>query len=282
MFKKAVLVAGTLALSLIGTQVAQAGQLHQGWNYSIDAVGDAAGGSAYDIKGLAIKETAEDIYVSVSANFPLAGINNNDAAGGNVGWGDLFLDFGSSTFNDASANNSLFAVKFATGTDSGVSQTGVYGGVSAKSVGPQNVGYDTLKNYYKKHDKENAFGTDFSTKESMYSYYAGNTTGENTLIKNAIDTGDRLGSIDFVDAQAATAAGLDFAHFNATGTEQITFKFDRALLPTNAAYVAHLLEECANDGIALSGDFQDVPEPGAIAGLALFGLLSTRLRRRAA
>ncbi len=284
MFKKTVLVAGTVALSLAGTQAAQAGQLHQGWNYSVDAFGDSSGGSVYDIKGLAIKETAENIYVSISANLPLAGVTNNSATNNNVGWGDLFFDFGSGTFNDASANSSLFAVKFATRTDSGVAQTGVYGSVSAKGVGAQNAGYNTLKGYYQAgFERENSWGTDFSTKESVYSYYAGNTTGQNTQIKNVIDGGDRLGSIDFVNAQDASTAGLDFAHFNATGTEQITFKFDRSLLPTNASYIAHLLEECANDGIAISGDFaQDVPEPGALLGLAAFGLLSARLRRRMA
>jgi len=279
--KKSVLFAGTTTMLLMGAQVAEAGQLHQGWNYSIDAAGDGSGGATFDIKGIAIKETADDIYVAISANFPLAGIADSNATGQNVGWGDLFFDFGSGTFNDANANSSLFAVNFATGTDSAAAQIGVYGGVTAKSVGLQNSGYSTLKNYYKAgHEKENTFGGDFSTKESIYQYYAGNNTGESTLINNVIGSGTRLGDINFVNEQAAAAAGLDFDSFNAVGQEQIAFKFDRDLLPSHS-FIAHLLLECANDGVAISGDFaKDVPEPGAIAGLALFGLLATRLRRR--
>ncbi len=279
--KKSVLLAGTTAMILTGAQVAEAGQLHQGWNYSIDAVGDGSGGSTFDIKGIAIKETADDIYVAISANFPLAGISDSRATNHNVGWGDLFFDFKSGTFNNANANSSLFAVNFTTGTDSAAAQTGVYGSVTAKSAGLQNAGYSTLKNYYKAgYDKENTFGTDFATKESIYQYYAGNNSGENTLINNVMSSGTRLGDINFVNEQAAAAAGLDFANFNAVGQEQIAFKFDRHLLPTHS-FIAHLFLECANDGVAISGDFaKDVPEPGAIAGLALFGLLAARTRRR--
>lgn len=280
------LVAGTVAVStmavnLLSAQAAHAGQLYQGWNYSIDSMADASGGSRYEIQGLAIKETEEDIYVAISANLPLAGVSDLDATSLNVGWGDLFFDFGSTTFNDSNANSSLFAVNFATGTDSGAPEVGVYGGVSAKAVGQQNQGYSTLSSYYSAgFERENSWGSDLTTKESVYNYYAGNTTGANTLINNVIDTGTRLGDIEFLDAQSAAAEGLDFTNFNAVGDEQIAFKFDRSLLPSEA-YIAHLLLECANDGIAISGDLaQDVPEPGALLGLAVFGLLGARRRRR--
>ncbi|MEL7352059.1 MAG: PEP-CTERM sorting domain-containing protein [Cyanobacteria bacterium P01_A01_bin.116] len=272
-------VASTIAVGVVSTQAAQAGTLHQGWNYSIDAIGDGSGGSVYDIKGLAIKETTDDIYVSISANLPLAGVESQYATDHNVGWGDLFFDFSGGTFNEANANQSLFAVNFATGTDSDASEIGVYSNVSAKSVGKQNRGYDTLKNYYKNWEKPMTMG-DLETKDAVYSYYAGNTTGENTLINNVIDEGDRIGDISFVTDQEAAAAGLDFGNFNALGNEQITFKFDRSLLPS-ASYISHLFAECANDGVALTGDLaKDVPEPSAMLGLAAFGLLAARLRRR--
>jgi hypothetical protein len=277
----AVIIAGAATLSLLGSQAAQAGQLYRDWNYSIDSFSDASGGATFDIKGLAIKETSTNIFVSISANLPLSGVANSQATDHNVGWGDLFFNFGGDTFNQANGN--LFAVNFATGTDSDAPQIGLYGGVTAKSVGPQNNGYGTLNNYYGAGwERANSFGTDFSTKESMYSYYAGNTTGADTVIKNVIDSGTLLGDISFLDAQAAAAEGLDFANFSATGQTQITFKFDRALLPSDA-YIASLFLECANDGVAISGELaQSVPEPGAIAGLALFGLLATRLRRQKA
>jgi hypothetical protein len=279
MAQTAVVIVGATAISLAGSQAAQAGQLYQGWNYSIDAFGDASGGSTFDIKGLAIKETSSDIFVSISGNLPLLGVANSNSTDHNVGWGDLFFDFGGGTFNQANGN--LFAVNFAAGTDSNVPQLGLYGGVTAKSVGLQNNGYSTLANYYGAGwERTNTFGTDFATKESMYSYYAGSTTGADTVIKNVIDSGTRLGDISFLDAQAAAAEGLNFANFSATGQTQITFKFDRALLPSEA-YIASLFLECANDGTALSGELtQSVPEPGAIAALSIFGLLAARLRRR--
>ena len=283
--KAAITMAGAAAISLISAHSAQAGQLYQGWNYGIDAFSDGSGGSTYEIKGLAIKETSEDIYVSISANLPLAGVGNAYATDRNIGWGDLFFDFGGSTFNQA--NGSLFAVNFATGTDSGASQTGVYSNVTAKSVGLNNQGYGTLQNYYGAGwERENTFGTDFATKESIYSYYAGNTTGADTTLNNVIGSGTRLGDISFLNHKQAAAEGLNFDNFGAVGQEQITFKFNRALLPTEA-YIANLLLECGNDGVALSGSLtdrsaQEVPEPGAIASLVLFGLLGTRLRRQSA
>ena len=283
--KVAVTLAGAAAIGVIGAQSAQAGQLYQGWNYGIDAFGDGSGGSIYEIKGLAIKETSEDIYVAISANLPLAGVSNAYATNHNIGWGDLFFDFGGGTFNQA--NSSLFAVNFAAGTDSAASQTGVYSNVTAKSVGLNNQGYGTLQSYYGAGwEKDNTFGTDFATKESLYSYYAGNTTGADTTINNVIGSGTRLGDISFLSHEQAAAEGLNFDNFGAVGQEQITFKFNRALLPTKA-YIANLLLECGNDGVALSGSLTDrsaqsVPEPGAIAALVVFGLLGTRLRRQLA
>lgn len=280
MMNKIALLAGTVAVGVLSAQSAQAGTFHQGWNYSIDAVGDGSGGSVYDIQGLAIKESADDIYVSISTNLPLTGIDYSIATDQNVGWGDLFFDFSNGTFSDASDNQSLFAVNFATGTDSGASEIGVYGNVSAKSVGLQNDGYGTLEHYYNEGWGKPATMGDLATTDAVYSYFGENAT-DDTPLKNVIDSGDRLGDISFVSTQEAQAAGLDFANFNAVGSEQITFKFDRELLPSGA-YLAHLFEECANDGVAIMSGHgaKDVPEPGALAGLATVGLLAARLRRR--
>jgi len=279
--RNSAIAAATLTIGLLSAQAAQAGQFHRGWNYSIDAMTDGSGGSIFEIKGLAIKETADDVFVSISANLPLAGTTSAHGADRNIGWGDLFFDFGGGTFNEANANSSLFAINFAAGSDSGAAQTGVYSGVSAKSVTLQNSGYSTLQQYYAAgYGRENSFGTDFSSAEDVYGYYAGNTTGANTQIRNVIDSGTRLGSISYLDGAAAAAQGLDFANFDAIGNEQITFRFDRTLLPSNA-YIAHLLLECGNDGVAISGALaQDVPEPGAMLGLVTLGLLATRLRRK--
>lgn len=58
------------------------------------------------------------------------------------------------------------------------------------------------------------------------------------------------------------------------------FKFDRSLLP-GGDFFANLFVECGNDGVAISGHLQDVPEPSVMVGLALMGLVfgGDRLRR---
>ncbi|MEM8544466.1 MAG: PEP-CTERM sorting domain-containing protein [Cyanobacteria bacterium P01_H01_bin.119] len=38
--------------------------------------------------------------------------------------------------------------------------------------------------------------------------------------------------------------------------------------------------ECANDGVALNGEIQDVPEPSVIGGMLLLGAVAGRRLRR--
>jgi hypothetical protein len=285
-FSIAASLAGTLLISFATTQAAQAGTFYQGWNYSIDATGDGSGGSVYDIKGLAIKQTDTDIYIAISSNLALTGVTDNRAANHNIGWGDLFFDFSGGTFNQANANKSLFGIRFAGTNDSDVSQVGVYSTVAAKSVTQQNIGYSSIKQY---HDqgwfKANTMGQDLATKTDVYQYFAGNTTGQDTTINNVIDEGTYLGGLTFLNDQETLDSGLDFSHFNALGNQVFAFKFDRNFLPSQQ-FVASVFLECGNDGIGIKGEFDtppQLPEPSAMGGLTLLGLVvgHRRMRRKA-
>lgn len=272
--KPLALCIGSALCSLTMTHTAYAATFHQGWNYSIDAFTDGSGGTVYEIKGLAIKETQDHIYVSVSGGSTLAGNSYYRAADGNIGWGDLLFNFTSDTIN--SANGSLFGVRFAETNDSNVSQVGVFSDVTAQAVAQTNSGYRHLEQYYRYGwERQNTMG-DLSTKQKAYAYM-----GQTDAVLNSIESGTFIGDLEFLSEQDAIAEELDFAHFNAVGDEVHTFRFNRALLP-GGEFIATLLMECANDGVAFLGNFrghdentQDVPEPSTVVSLIAVGLLAS-------
>ncbi|MEL6259878.1 MAG: XDD3 family exosortase-dependent surface protein [Cyanobacteria bacterium J06626_6] len=237
------------------------------WTYSVDAVGDSNDGAIYDIRAIGIKETPDKVIVSISANFPLVGVTNPNADDHEIGWGDLFFDFTDTTFDQANANRSLFAVKFAPNSNSGVSQTGVYGDASAKSVGAQNNGFRTLEEYFDAGlERVNTLGSSLVDRQSAYRYYSGPGKSGETTINNVIDNGTRLGDIQLLSEQEAIAAGVDFSMVESPGDVMITFQFDRDLLPAGP-YVSNLFVECANDGVALIGNLPpERPNPSGVGG----------------
>jgi hypothetical protein len=276
-------------ISMLGQQ-ANAGQLHNDWNYGIDAVGDGSGGAKYDIKGLAMKETADSIFVALTGGTPLKGNKDTGAVDNNIGFGDLFFNLSGKDFTTAMNDGDLFGIRFAETNDSQVSRTGVYQNVTAMSVTQDNDGYGSLKQYYnnKKFDKINTQGTDLPNKADVYDYLYGSTiaqkpTKNNTPILNVIQSGRFLGDIDLLDGTQLSNAGLDFSHFEANDSHTFGFRFDRALLPRNGGnFISHLFLECGNDGVALKGDLESVPEPSGLAGIAGISLTfaGMALRRR--
>ncbi|HEY9867050.1 MAG TPA: PEP-CTERM sorting domain-containing protein [Candidatus Obscuribacterales bacterium] len=277
------LIATTIAsvcLVSVNGLPAMAGQLHNQWNYGIDSFTDGSGGEGYNIRGIAIKETRENIFVALTGGTPLTGVTNNLAADKNIGWGDLFLNFTNKNFTTASNQRSLFGVRFAATNDSQVATTGLYGNVKGASVTGVNAGYSSLKQYYDSGwGKANTQGTDMATKAAAYNYF-----GQGTIL-NVIDSGaNKLGGIQSLSAAALTGQGLDFGFFNAKGSQTLGFSLNKAdlgLADGNYNYMANLFIECGNDGVALAGGVS-VPEPGSLAGLALVGLtvLGSRLRKR--
>ncbi|MEO0867856.1 MAG: XDD3 family exosortase-dependent surface protein [Cyanobacteria bacterium J06642_11] len=270
--KQLPLFVGSTLFSLAIAQAAYAGTFHQGWTYSIDAFDDGAGGEGYEIQGLAIKETQDHLYISVSGESTLTGVDSLEAEDGNVGWGDILFNFTGQDIN--AANGELFGIRFAVTNDSGVSQIGVFGAVTAQSVAATNSGYDSLQLYYQDGwERPNTMG-DLATVDAAYGYM-----GATVPALSSIAEGTFLGGIDLLSSQEAISAGLDFDQFSAGGLETHTMQLDRSLLP-GGDFIATLLMECANDGIALlsrlttqENSAQDVPEPSAVLGLLAMGLV---------
>lgn len=282
MKKLALLITSTVC-SLGLANAAQAGTLHQGWDYSIDAFNDGSGGAGFEIKGLAMKETTDHLYVSVTGGTPLTGNSYSGAQDGNIGFGDLLFNFTGNSLNAANDAAGLFGIRFAGTNDSGVAQEGLYSNVTAKAVASVNAGYNSLQQYYNYGwERQDTMG-DLATKQEAFDY-----VGQTDAVLNVMDSGTFLGGLDFLSAQDAATEGLDFENFNAVGTKTHTFRVDRSLLPSGN-FLASLFIECANDGIALISNLasqedssQDVPEPSAMLGLAAIGLWASKKVRRQA
>ena len=262
-------------------QKATAATLSNGWNYAIDSFSDGVtggqvGGGEFEFYGIAVKETSDTAFVAINSNLSLAGYADSAAQRGNINYGDLFFNFSGQNFNTANANGNLFAVRFAAGNDSGVATTGVYSNVSAKSVTQLNSGFTNLTQFNTR--VQSAGGTpsmgDLSATDPYFQQ-----TGENTVL-NSIGSGTKVGEISSLTPATLSALGLNFAQFNAVGSQTIGFSFNKSSMPSGN-YIANLFAECANDAIALKGSFsQDsaeaVPEPstvfGTLVGLSFLGI----------
>jgi hypothetical protein len=190
----------------------------------------------------------------------------------------------------ASESSSLFGVKFNTiNSDSGVTQMGLYSGVTAKSVAAQNSGFsnfDQRDGYLPKYSTESMTElNNFCDLQATDAYFDGMRTGDNVIL-NSIKTGTKAGDLSMLTGLQLGGMGLDFGHFGETGSQTFGFSF---LKPKgfDANFISTLFAECANDGIALKGvakppvqppTKKSVPEPFAIAGLAVVGGALVRKR----
>ena len=269
------------AIVAVHQPITAAATLSNGWNYAIDSFNDGVtgpqiGGGEFEFYGIAVKETSDTAFIAINSNLSLAGYADSAAQRGNINYGDLFFNFSGQNFNTANANANLFAVRFAPGNDSSVATTGVYSNVTAKNVTQTNDGFSSLAQFNAR--VQSAGGTpsmgDLSATDPYFQQ-----TG-NWSILNSIATGKKVGEINFLTPAALSAIGLDFAHFNATGSQTIGFSFNKSAMPSGS-YVANLFAECANDAIAIKSSFEKasaeaVPEPstifGTLAGLSILGL----------
>ena len=264
------------AIFALQQQKATAATLSNGWNYAIDSFNDGVtggqvGGGDFEFYGIAITETSDTAFIAINSNLSLAGYANPRTQRGNINYGDLFFNFSGQNFNTASANNSLFAVRFSDGNDSGVATTGVYTNVTAKSVTKTNLGFTNLNQYntlVASQGKTPSMGDLAAT--DPYFQQTGNWT-----VLNSIATGTKVGEINFLTPATLSALGLNFAQFNAVGSQTIGFSFNKSSMPSGN-YIANFFAECANDGIAIQGSFEAVPEPstwfGTLVGLSFLGI----------
>jgi len=288
----------------LGVQQADAGTLSSsGWDYTFGNPSNASGGSDYSIDAIAMKDTGSQILVALNGGMPLSGVSddnywtNNSPI--NIGYGDLFFNFTGQSFQTASQDNELYAVRFATDAANPL-PVGVYSGVSAKTDTLSHDGYSSLKWYF-----QEGFGTngDFTSEQNEYSYLYGqsvaaNPTGvawssdtssaaTNTPILNTISSGTYVGGITALTTSNLISAGLDFTNWNnnATGSNTIAFAIDKSSLGVGN-YMANIFMQCGNDGIGLQGNVQAVPEPNTVAGIVvgalLMGTLGLKRRRTVA
>ncbi|MEG4118213.1 PEP-CTERM sorting domain-containing protein [Microcoleus sp. N9_B4] len=270
------------ALFAIQQQKATAATLSNGWNYAIDSFNDGVtgpqiGGGEFEFYGIAIKETSDTAFIAINSNLSLAGYADPLAQRGNINYGDLFFNFSSQNFNTANANGSLFGIRFAEGNDSSVATTGVYSNVTAKNVSQTNSGFSNL----------NQFNTVVASKggtPSMGDFSATDPYFEQTgdwTVLNSIATGTKVGEINFLTPATLSVLGLNFAQFNAVGSQTIGFSFNKSSMPSGN-YIANFFAECANDAIAIQGSFEAVPEPstwfGTLVGLSFLGIGAAKLK----
>jgi hypothetical protein len=104
-------------------------------------------------------------------------------------------------------------------------------------------------------------------------------TGSNVIL-NSIKTGTKAGDISMLTSAQLGSMGLNFGHFGETGSRTFGFSFIKPK-GFEGKYTSTLFAECANDGIALTGESKKAPEPIALAGLAVVGGALARKRRAA-
>jgi len=294
------------ALCLVSTVAPQAnaGQVVNGWNYSIETSGNGSGGAVYDFTGLAIKDTGDSIIVALNTGMSLGGTTY---AGTKIGMGDLFFNFTGKDFATANASGSLLAVRFDPTTDStnnnanlSPTLTGVYSGVTAKSVALTHYGYSSINQYF-----SHGYGTgtvegDLSTQDAARTYYGNGGSGP---IYNVIDKGTKVADVSLLTLDILKADGLDFATQGAKSSQTVGFQFSKAALgAVFGSYVANIFQECGNDGIAVAGTLAAnnppagntvptpsaggaptpaVPEPAEIGGVALAALILGTMKLKA-
>jgi hypothetical protein len=283
----------------VGLSVGSTGSNHvndsnTGWQYSIDSqtdgmngnygVGSAAGTvNPYDIKGIAVKETATSIIVALNANMPLVGNAESGAQGGQIGWGDLFFNFKGETFDQAQAAGDLFGIRFSQYNASTVS-TGLYSGVTAQTLTNVKEGY-TVGTYGGINGGSNSYqsqvahgygtaGPGTVGYGDLNTNYFTNNGQDNTFNLNSIKLGTFLSAISFLSTGSLTQSllntGYNSSLFN--GTNTIAFQFDKSALTSNAAAAA------ASNNPTSSPE--TVPEPTTIGGMLLGGWLLKMKRNR--
>jgi hypothetical protein len=266
-------VAATATVIGITGQQAHAGSLVGGWNYAIDSFHDGVTNGQvnqglYEFYGMAIKEDSQNIYVAINSNLGLGDKTYADKNGGFVNYGDLLFNFSGNNLVTANSQKSLFAIRFDGINDAEVSSTGVYSNVQAKSVASANHGFSTLSNHTS--SVANKGGSASMGDLAQNDAYFGDKT------YNVIKSGDKVGDIKYLTVDDFSQLNLNFGQFGATGSQTIGFSFDRSLLPTGD-YLAQLLAECANDGMAI----KSVPEPitGLILAAGLGGVAMGKIKK---
>ncbi|MBP0028701.1 XDD3 family exosortase-dependent surface protein [Roseofilum sp. Guam] len=301
--------AATTACLLSMTGVAQAGSFYNGWNYARDYSNDGTGGyswvdgrkvSGYEMYGMAVHQEGDTITVGINANLALDGRYHSGAKDKNIGWGDFLFSVGGQEYgiHFAETNDSFGRglKNAAQDTAQGTNPLGLYKDITTKNVSARNSGWSTIQKHYN-HTKNRSlnvqdrnagiksFGDFDASETSFYTAKRGAPT--------SIASGTKVENDNFqlLSQSQLSSLGLDFGGAFGVGNNKLgatTFGFSFTRTPEMLGeFVAHLFAECTNDGMAIEGIFEEVatvpvPEPTALTGLALVGLMfaGAKLRKQ--
>jgi hypothetical protein len=277
------------------------------WDYAIDSfkdgyeLGTIGEESLFEFYGMAIKSTADQVFVAINSNLPWEGDYTHGGGANHVGYGDLFLNFSGKSFAEAEADGDLFGVRFTNHNDTNENLSlGVYRNVTSEDLTGSNFGFNSIQShrnsvagkggeasyadlYWKEGDP------DLKGADGAHTNYFGDVNATQSFA-TSIASGERVGDVELLNA--AQLVGLDFGQYGAVGDYTFGFSFDRSLLPEDGGdFIAHLVAECINDGMALLGQLpsvtrvdtpdpvQEAPEPALASGLLLLGSLGVLKRR---
>jgi hypothetical protein len=298
--QKACLAVAGCALTAAGMAAAPA--YANDWDYAIDSpddgyeLGTIGEESLFEFYGMAIKSTADQVFVAINSNLPWRGDYTHGGGANHVGYGDLFLNFSGKNFEQAEADGDLFGIRFTSHNDTNENLSlGVYKNVTSEDLTGSNFGFSSIKSHRDdvKDEGGSANFADLNWRGTGGGYrkYFGDVDPDTRSFATSIASGERIGDVQLLNA--SQLAGLDFGQHGASGDHTFGFSFDRSLLPDEGGdFIAHLVAECLNDGMALIGKLpkvttrvevpdpvQEAPEPALASGLLLLGSLGVLKRR---
>lgn len=232
------------------------------WTYTLDSfndgteaqtVGDA---STFEIYGMAYRQQGRTLTFALNSNLAVNQLYErpNTALNNSINYGDLLLNFSSESSFSAASADSLYGIRFDAANDTALS-LGLYGNVTPQSLASVNDGYASFALY---DEAVQTLGGEPSMGGIEQTPYFDPAEAPPTHIAS----GNYLGAVQLLDA--AALSGLSFADWGAVGQHTFGFSIDAGLLPAKE-FIAHLLTECANDGIAFASEIAmpvvQVPEP---------------------
>jgi hypothetical protein len=214
------------------------------WTYQQDAVVDQTGSTKLEIYGMAVKIDDGVMTVAINANMDASAatrVYHNGASDKYVGFSDMVFDF----------SGTKYAVKFAEGTNSGVTAPGLYANVALKDVTGINVGYESFK-HYATYSPQSNLGA-LPIHNDYFSWDAKRS------VPMSIKTGTKVGDITALNGAQLLTAGLDFSGNldNAGGTYTFGFSFQMTaemiadMKKGDSDNLIYFFTECINDGMAI-------------------------------
>ncbi|NJM57554.1 MAG: hypothetical protein HC857_09120 [Synechococcales cyanobacterium RU_4_20] len=248
------------------------------WTYVLDSFNDGTeaqgvgNASAFELYSIAYRQQGNAFNVAINSNLS---VNRpyprpNTALNGSINYGDLLLNF--SDADRFGASDALYGIRFDGANDTTLGP-GLYRQVTVQSLAQVNDGYGSFAQYG---DRVRSLGGTPSWGGLELEPYFDPAAAPPTHLQS----GQFLGELRFLDD--AELAELKFAEQGAIGQYTFGFSVDASLLPAGD-FIAHLLTECANDGIAFAAQITDpqaVPDGSGARSLAPMAILAGLLLQR--